>query len=383
MAKKKVLIITGSRADYGLLKPVIFYLRKSRKLEPKILATGMHALNKLGNTLKEVKKDFPNVAVVGISEKDDMLRGLSKEIEGIRKYCLKNSPDGIFVLGDRDEMLAGAIVGAHLNIPVFHLRGGELTGYVVDEHIRHAITKFSSLHFVTTKNHRKRVLQLGEEPNRVFVTGATEFDRLWDMKFLSRRGLKDKFGPDPEKRWFVVLQHPTPLDIVSFKDQIKPLLRVVSGIEAEKIVIYPNSDTGGQILINEINKYRKRGDFYVFANLSREDYLSFLKQSDLLIGNSSSGIVDSGYFKIPSIQVGTREKGRERGKNVIECGYDEKSIKRAIAKALSPIFKAVCRKSVSPYGSGGAAKKIVRILEKHIDRKDLLLKSFVTLDIMV
>lgn len=379
MAKKEILVITGTRADYGLLRPVISELLKSRKLTGRVLVTGMHFLKSRGYTLSEVLKGkFPIAARVPVSEHDDMLQCFIKEVAGIRAHCLKRRPDGIFVLGDRDEMLAAAAVGAHLNIPVLHLRGGELTGFVVDEHIRHAITKFSSLHFVTTPGHRQRVLQLGEEPWRVFVTGATEFDGLAQIKFPSKMELGRRFGLDPAKKWFIALQHPTPLDVVPFIGQIRPLLKVMLSFrDVEKLVIYPNADTGGRMLIREIEKCRRRKDFHITPNLPRHDYLSFLKRADLLIGNSSSGIVESGYFKIPVVQVGTREKGRERGRNVIECGYDEASIRRAVARATSSAFRAVCRKAVSPYGRGGAAKKIVRILEKQIDREDLLLKHFV------
>jgi len=374
--KEKLLIITGSRSTYGLWRPIIKQMLKSKILAPKVLITGMHTLKEFGYTANEVKKDkFPIAAIVKISEKDDMLRHLTKEIEGIRKYCLGNKVDGIFVLGDTDHMLAGAVVAGHLNIPLFHIAGGDLSGFVVDSAIRHAITKFSNIHFTATKNGARRVAAMGEERWRIFNVGAPGLVGLSKIKFLSKKDLAKNLGLNVSKKWTIVLQHATPLDKVAFISQIRPLLRAVSYLDGEKIVIYPNSDTGSDTIVKEIDKYSPRKDFHIFKTLPRKTYLNLFKTADLLIGNSSSGIVESTFFKLPTVDVGNRQNDRERGKNVIHCDYDGKSIKAALAKMESKDFRELCKKAKSPYGNGAMNKLVVKITEQVINRKDLLIKK--------
>jgi len=378
MSKKNILIITGTRADFGLLEPTILELRKSNKLEPKLLVTGMHTLKKFGSTVGYIRsKGYKIDFVVSIGPKDDMIQSLNKEINGIHKYCKQNKIDFMLLLGDRDEMLAGAIVAGHIGIPIAHIHGGDLTGYVVDEAIRHAITKFSNLHFTASKSSYGRVISLCEEKWRVFNVGAVGLDLVKNTNFKTKKELSDEFKLDNQKKWFIVLHHPTPLDPESPKDQICPLMKSVEEEDCEKIVIYPNSDTGSNQFIKEINKYKNKKTFYIFKNLPRESYLSFLKVSDLLIGNSSSGIIESTYFKIPVINIGNRQKNREHAENVINSGYNLKSIKLAIKKASSNLFKDKCNRSKSPYGCGNASKNIVKQIEKNIDRKNLLFKEFI------
>lgn len=375
--RKAILVITGTRADYGLLKPVIKEMKKSTMLSPFLLVTGMHTMERFGHTINEIKKDaFPIIAVLPISERADMLQSLSKEILGIRACCKKNKPDCILVLGDRDEALAGAIVASHLKIPVAHIAGGDITKAVtVDSIIRHAITKFSHLHFVSNKKSLKNVLELGEDRWRIFNIGVTAFDDIKNINFLSKNALATKYDLAIKKRWFLILQHPTPLDNIAIKDQIKLLLQIVSRHDAEKIVIYPNSDTGSDQFIKEINNYGKRKDFHCFKSLTRETYFSFLRAADLLLGNSSSGIVESSYFKIPTINIGERQKGRLNTHNIITSDYTAEKICRAIAQASSENFIRQCKKMKTPYYKKNASKRIIRVLETNLGRADLFLKK--------
>lgn len=364
--KLKVLVVTGTRAEYGLLRPVVMALKKSKQFEPALLVTGMHTLTKFGHTLDEIKRDHLKIAsAVKISEKDDMLQSLSKEIAGISKYCKTHPVDLMLVLGDRDEPLAGAIVAAHLKVPVAHINGGDVSGKGVDESIRHAITKFSHLHFTSSKHNAKRVLALGEEPSRIFNVGATGLDSLKKIKYLSKKEVAKKFHLDLKKRWFLLVHHSTPLEATPLKAQIAPLLKSVSGYEAEIVIIYPNSDTGSDIFIKEIEKYSRKKNIHIFKNLPRRDYLNLLKTSNLLIGNSSSGIIESTYFKLPTIDIGSRQKNRERGANIIHSGYGENEVKSAVNKATSSKFKKLCAEAKSPYGAGDVSNKILNILEKH------------------
>ena len=374
--KKRVLVVTGSRAEYGLLKLTMKAIRRSKKLDLRLLATGMHTLKNHGYTVKDIKKDgFPIHCVVPVSEKDSMLKALSKEILGISRYCIKNRPDLILVLGDRDEPFAAAIVGGHLKIPIAHIHGGDVGGKIIDEAVRHSITKFSHLHFVATKKSYERVLKLGEDLKRIFLVGAPGTEGLKQYKFLSKEALGKKFGVSSDRQWFLIIYHPATLDIVSYKNQIIDLLKVFNKFDAEKIIIYPNSDTGSEIFIREIEKYRNRKSFHIFKNFLRPDYLNFLNTSDILIGNSSSGIIESAYFNLPTINVGSRQGKRERSGNVIDCGYNIREITMAINKALSQNFILRTGKIRGLYGSGPISGKIVRIIEKHINDKNLLDKQ--------
>ncbi|MFH1956625.1 MAG: UDP-N-acetylglucosamine 2-epimerase [Patescibacteria group bacterium] len=367
MSKKiKILVVTGTRAEYGILKPVIDAVRISKKLELKLLVTGMHTLKKYGLTINEIKKDkIPINYVVKINETDNMLTALSKEIVGIKKYCERNRPDLILVLGDRDEAFAGAIVGGHLGIPIAHIHGGDFTAGIIDGAIRDSITKFSHLHFTACKKSYKRVLNMGEDKKIVFLVGSPSIDGFKKEKYLTKKELARELKINSSKKWLLFLMHPVPFEKNSIKNQIYNPLKAISGIkDSEKLIIYPNADTGTNIFIKEINKYKKRKDFHVFKNFSRIKYISLLKSIEFLIGNSSSGVIEASCLKIPVINIGTRQKNRERGQNVIDTDYSIKEILEAIKKSESLTFRKKISKSKSPYGDGSSAKKIIKILEK-------------------
>lgn len=374
----KIIAITGTRADYGLLKPVLDRVMNSKRLDLKLIVTRMHNLKKYGSTINEIRRDnFPIAKIVKILKHDNILTALTKEIKEIENYCLKEKPDLFLLQGDRDEQLAGAIVASHLKIPIAHVHGGDISGsYTIDDANRHAITKFSHLHFTASEKSKRRVLQMGEERWRVLCVGAPGLDNLKEISYLSRKELGKKLKLDPDKKWFLAVHHPTPLDKIPTLLQIKPLLKSLSGLNDEKILIYPNSDSGSSAFIEEIEKYQERRGFHIFKNLPRNDYLNLLKVSDLLLGNSSSGILESTYFKIPTINIGNRQKNRECGSNVINSDYDSGSIDKAIKQALSTKFKEICNKSGHPYGQGGAGKKIVTAIEKHVKNDKLLYKEF-------
>lgn len=375
-SKKTVLIVTGGRADYGLLRPVMHEVMKSKKLTLKVLATGMHTLKKYGYTLNFIKADkIPIASVVSVSERDTMLESLAKEIRGINTYCERYRPDLILVLGDRDEAFAGAIVGGHLGIPVAHLHGGDKTGFVVDEYIRHAITKFSHLHFVATKKSAQRIKLLGEEPWRITLTGGTGLDEMHSFSFASKKVIANKYGLDPAQPWHIVLHHPTSLDSMSMKTQTAGVFRVAATLKGEKIVSLPNADTGSADFLKEIETYRDHKDMHLFKSIPRKDFLNLFKYTTLLIGNSSMGIIDSSFFKIPTVNVGNRQLDREHGVNVVHADYGEASIRRAIKKATSSAFRRRIAGMKSPYGDGHAAEKIVRAIEKNINRYDLFHKK--------
>ena len=374
-SKKTVLVVTGSRSDYGQIRAVLHELLKSKLLRLEVIVTGMHTLKSYGYTASEVKSEMPVVAVVPVRERDSMLQSLAREIIGVEKYCRTHRPDLILVLGDRDEPFAATIVGGHLGIPVAHLHGGDKTGSVVDEYIRHAITKFSHLHFPATPLSAQRIKLLGEEPWRVLLSGSTGIDELRSMKTPTEKVLAKRYKLSPDKPWYVILHHPASLDSISYKAQVAGVMRASSTLNGEKIVLIPNADTGSKEFLNEINRYARTPDFHIFKHIPRSDLIGILKRTRVLIGNSTMGIIDASYLRLPSVNVGNRQTGREKGSNIIDCTYEEKSILRAIKKAESAEFRRTVATKASPYGDGHAAVRVVRFLERHINRSGLFHKK--------
>lgn len=366
--KKTILVITGTRAEYGLLKPVMKEIQKSQKLALRVLVTGMHTQKKYGLTINEIKQDkMPIDCVVAVDENDDMLEAFSREIVGMKNYLQNNRPDLVLVLGDRLEMLAAAIAASFFKIPIGHLHGGDMAGENIDEYVRACLTQFAQLHFPATLQSAKRVLALGANKKNVFMVGAPGIDAIKQEQILNKKELSGLLGLDVKKKWLLFLEHPTVLDKTPMKEQIKGALSVLKEKELkdfEKVIIYPNSDEGSDVFISEIEKLRKTSGFYIFKNLNHNVFLSLMKNADLMMGNSSSAIIESTIFKTPVIDIGNRQTNRERGQNIISCGYDKATIMKALKKALTPAFQKVCLASKSPYGTGNAAKKIVSILEK-------------------
>lgn len=367
--KKNVLLISGTRAEFGLLESTIRALGKSTKLSASLLLTGMHTLRNYGYTADEVKsKGYDASAVVPVSPEGDMLLWLSEEIKGINRFCHKNNVDCILVLGDRDEMLAGAIVGTHLGIPVGHIHGGDISGEtVVDSKNRDAITQLATFHFAATEKSAVRISKMRQSDENVFVVGAPGVDLIKIIKTSRKDAVAQKFNINPLKKWVLVVMHPTPLlKNLTAQEQIRPLRDAFANSDFEIIWVYPNSDTGSDIFIKEMKRFAKRKKINLFKNLPREDFIGFLSAVDALVGNSSSGIVESTYFHLPVVNIGDRQTGRERSTNVIDSGYNREEITEAIKKAMSESFKKVCADSKPVYGIGNAGVNIVKILEEKL-----------------
>ncbi|MBI5456403.1 UDP-N-acetylglucosamine 2-epimerase (hydrolyzing) [Candidatus Kaiserbacteria bacterium] len=370
MKKKSILVITGTRAEYGLLYETIQALQKSQRLSMRLLVTGMHTVRKYGYTLQGIRRDnIPIACVVPIHEHDTMLQAFAKEVLGIDAYCVKTRPDMILVLGDRGEPLAGAVVAANLNIPVAHIHGGDTSGITTaDELVRHSITKLSHLHFPVSPASAKRLRALGEESWRIHMLGAPGIEHIASARFPSRAAVARKHGLDPQKQWILVVHHPTPFEKVPMEKQIRPLLSSLTSQQRheEKIIVYPNTDTGSAVFIREIDRVRNEPRVHVYPNLERDEYLHLFRHSACIIGNSSSGIIESTPLHVPSITIGSRQDGRSRGKNVISASYDASSIERALRKALGATFASRTKNAKSPYGSGNVGSSIVKRLEKYV-----------------
>ena len=365
--KRKVLVITGTRAEYGLLRSTMDAIRASRKLELKILVTGMHTLRQYGFTKKEIENDGYQIdCVVFVKEGSSMLGALVQELEGIAAYCVQSRPDCVLVLGDRDEPLAAAIVATHLGIPLAHLHGGDATGARIDEQNRAAITAMAQLHFPATDRSAARVRRLGADPECVFRVGTPALDGL--KRRAKRKDLAKKLGLDEKRPWLTLLMHPNPLSRVKPERQIAPALAALTRFsECEKVIVYPNSDTGSEVFIRRIKKMRGE-HCHIFKSVPRALYLDLVRESDALVGNSSAGLIETPSLGTSSVNIGERQAGRERGESVIDVPYDAGRIAAAIQKAVA-LKRSHRGPFSSPYGRPGAGKRIVRILERELNNR--------------
>ncbi len=379
MNKRKILYVTGTRADYGLMKSVLENINRHPLLELEIAATGMHLMEDFGYTINEVERDGYKVHRINVTyEKDDkksMAIFIGKFIQKFTKKIQNIKPDIIMVLGDRGEMLGAAIAGAYLFIPVAHIHGGEVTS-TVDEFARHAITKLSHIHFPATKKSAERIIKMGEDPNRIFITGAPGLDLILNQNFHSKEEICNLLGLDTKEPILIVVQHPVTLYADISDKQMRETLEAVRVLEKQTVVIYPNADAGGRKMIKVIQEYEKFPFIHVIKNLEHNNYLSLMKNADVLIGNSSSGIIEAPSFNLPVVNIGTRQEGRERAENVIDVDHDKDEIIKAIKKALyHEEFKAKIKKCKNPYGDGKTGKRIADILSKIEINNKLLQKK--------
>lgn len=381
--KRKICYITGTRADYGLMKNVLKKINKEFNLS--LIVVGMHLLKEFGHTVKEIEKDgFKIIKKINtVSAKDtagDMVKSFGLAVIKIADALENARPDMILLLGDRGEALAGAIVGSHLNILVIHIHGGDQgdnAGHI-DDSTRHAITKFSHFHFAATKQSAERLIKMGEEKWRVHFVGSPALDDIFSAKFYSKKYLEKKYKIAFKKPLIIALQHSVPRQAKMAAKQIKETLEALKELGLNTILIYPNSDAGGRSMIKIIKEYENYDFIKTYKSLPRTDYLSLMKYAGAMVGNSSSGTIDAPAFKLPVVNIGTRESVRENAGNKIFVDYDKNEIKKAIQKALFDAdFRKRVKKCKSPYGDGNAGSKIVKIL-KDLKIDDKLLAKRLT-----
>ena len=370
MSKRKVCIFTGTRAEYGLLKPLMEEMEKEPTLELQVVVSGMHLSPEFGLTYKEIEKDgFKIDEKVEILLSSDTPVGICKSIGlGIISYSEvleKLKPDLVIILGDRFEALAFAIASHVHRIPIAHLYGGELTYGAIDEAFRHSITKMSYLHFTSTEDYRKIVIQLGESPDRVFNVGALGVDNIRKMKLLSKEELEKKLGFRFGRKNFLITYHPTTLEKGTPGKQFENLLSVLEEYEDINLIFTrANADTEGRVINYMIDEFTQRNKrrAIAFTSMGQLLYLSTMQYVDAVVGNSSSGIIEAPSFKIGTINIGDRQKGRIKAESVIDCEPTKESIRRAIETLYSSDFQSKLRNVVNPYGDGYAAERIVRVL---------------------
>ena len=384
--RKNIAVVTGSRAEYGLLRNLLFLIRDSHEFNLKLFVTGMHLSKKYGNTFKEIIND--NIEIfkkINIRiNSDDPLSISSSTSIGINKFAksFKDSKiDLLIILGDRYELLGAVIPACFENIPIAHIHGGETTEGVLDEAIRHSITKFSSIHFVANEVYRRRVIQLGESPSRVFNVGGMGIDAIASTKLLSLEEIQKKLKIKIRKKSLLVTYHPETLKRKNTNDNLNELILSLTDLEDTTILItLPNADPDNLKIISCFKKFANNNpNVYLFKSLGQINYFSLLSLVDGVLGNSSSGLLEAPYFCKGTINIGDRQRGRLKANSVIDCLPNAESISKALSKLYSKKFKEKLHKIDSPYGKKGASKNIYKILKK-LEFDNLIQKKFFDVD---
>ncbi len=388
MIKKKISVVTGTRAEYGLLYNFLKLAKKDNEIELQLIVTGMHLSPEFGLTYKQIEKDgFKITEKVEMLLSSDTYVGISKSMGlamiGFGEVYQKLKPDIVVLLGDRYEIFCASSAAMVANIPIAHIHGGETTEGAIDEPIRHSITKMAHIHFATTETYRNRIIQLGEHPARTFNAGSPGLDSLDYMTLLGKNELEKSIGFKMGKINAIVTYHPVTLENKTAKGQISELLQALDEFkEMNFIFTMPNSDPDGRVIITKILEYvnKNKGRCIARTSLGHLRYLSVMKHFDLVIGNSSSGVIETPSFGIPTINIGDRQKGRVRADSVIDCSPKKKEIIKAIKKCRTPEFRAFCKKVKNPYYKKGTAKKILQEIKNLKITEKLLKKTFYNFD---
>lgn len=380
--KRRICVITGTRAEYGLLRWVMQGIKESADLELQIIATGMHLSPEFGLTYRDIEHDgFRIDWKVEMLLSSDTPSGIAKSIGlgmiGFADALRELQPDLIVALGDRFEMFSAVSAALIARIPVAHLHGGEATEGAFDEAMRHSITKMSHLHFVAAEEYRRRVIQLGEQPDRVYLVGGLGIDSIRRLKLLTRPQLEDALDFKLGSKNLLVTFHPVTLEDTSAADQMAELLAALEDQEDTHLIFtQPNADTDGRALIAMLDDFVSRNpNSRVYPSLGQQRYLSCMQHVDGVVGNSSSGLLEAPSFRKGTINIGDRQRGRLMADSVINCEPNRESIAEALHRLFSADFQKTLRSVRSPYGDGGASDRIVKILAEH-DLQGLVKKRF-------
>lgn len=379
--KKKIAYITGTRADFGLMMPVLSAIKNSKKLDLKLYATGIHLMPNFGNTINEVRKQFPKVVEIKATFDNDNKSAMAKFTSIFTNKLIsvfeKDPPDFVLTLGDRPEMLSAALTCLYLGIPTGHIHGGEKTS-TVDELARHAITKLSHIHFPATKESAERIRKMGEEDWRINVVGAPALDVILNEKLPSRKELFKKLGINPKQKVILISQHPVSGEVEQAGKQIKETLAAVKKFGLPVVITYPHADAGGRKIIEVIEKEKNNPLFKIVPSLPHKHFLALEREAAVWVGNSSGALIESSSFVTPVINVGTRQIGRQRGNNVINAGYNADEIATAINRSLNDKkYLTKLAKIKNPWGDGKTGTRVAKILEK-IKIDDRLLTKQIT-----
>ena len=371
---RKICVVTGTRAEYGLLSRLMRLIKESDQTELQIIATNMHLSPKYGNTYQEIEKDgfvIDKKIPILNEEKDDAnatIKSMAKALSGFADAYDELKPDLVVVLGDRYEILAAATAALIECIPIAHIHGGEITEGAYDDAIRHSITKMSHLHFTSTEEYRRRVIQLGEQPERVFYVGALGVENITSIPLMAKEEVEESIGFMIDRNTILVTYHPVTLSRVDVKTLIKDFLSALQERTNLRIVFtMPNSDNGGSIISKEIEQFVARNNdrAICFKSLGIMRYLSLMKQVSAVVGNSSSGILEAPSFRIPTLNIGDRQTGRVAAESVYNCAPDKVSILTGLDFIFSDAFKEKAAQAVNPYDKSGTAEAIFNVIKSY------------------
>jgi len=377
---KKILFLTGTRADYGKLKSLMKHVQKAEQFKLHVFVTGMHLLSKYGSTYRELEKDgFKNLYLYMNQKKGQgMDVTLSQTISGISNYIEEVKPDLIVVHGDRVEALAGAIVGALNNIKVAHIEGGEVSG-TIDESIRHAITKFAHIHFVANEEAKQRVLQLGENEEATYVIGSPDIDIMFSNDLPCLREVKYRYNI-PFKSYGVAIYHPVTTEITSLHKHVKEFVDAIIASGENFVIVYPNNDEGSDIILEEYKRFEENPKIKLFPSIRFEHFLTLLRHASVMVGNSSAGIREASVYGVPSIDIGNRQKGRYEVKNNIGITHVENNSLEIINGIKQNLKYNV--EQISFFGNGQSDELFMKVLKSSQIWDEDFQKNFVTSPIL-
>jgi len=379
---RNICAITGSRSEYGILRPVLLEIKKNSELNLSLIVTGMHLSEQHGHTIDEIISDeFPVNAIVEMtldgSGGSTMAKSTGIGIIGMSQALQQIKPDIILIVGDRCEVLAASVSAIYMNIPIAHIHGGDKSsGGHADDSIRHAISKMAHIHFPVSEESYERLLKLGEEEFRTFYVGSPIVDTIKNIVYLSRKDIFRKYNLNPEEKMILLVQNPVTYEYIQAGEQLTKTLSALKEVNIQTLLVYPNSDMGSKEMINVIKEFDKFDFLRTIKNINHKDFLNLMKYSDLFIGNSSSALIESPFFGTPVVDIGSRQKGRERAENVLHAEYDEIDILDKINRSLydeEHILK--CRNCSNPYDKGGASVRIASVLAEIEINNKLLVKE--------
>ena len=380
---RTIAAVTVGRSDVGLYAPIVRAIVDHPGLELSVLAAAAHLAPEFGRTVEELRRlGWPVTEEVEMTLASDSPQAVAKSLGlgvlGFAQAFARSRPDVLLVMGDRFEMLSAVAAALPYNIPVAHVHGGETTRGAMDEAIRHAITKMAHIHFATTREYGRRILQMGEEPWRVHVTGSPAVDNIRATEPMALDRMEERLGIPLSGPFLLVTYHPVTLEYEDTPRQVANLVEALERVDLPTVVTYPNADTAGRAIIEAVNAFVERAPRRRVAvkSLGASMYYGLMSHAAAMVGNSSSGLIEAPSFRLPVVNVGTRQEGRVRAANVIDVGYEADDIEAGIRRALSPDFRAGLEGLQNPYGDGRAARRIVEVLATVDLGPSLVLKGF-------
>jgi len=378
---RTITAVTGARSDYGILRPILRRIAADADLRLELMVTGMHLAPAFGLTVRQIEEDGYPIrdridSLLSADTPQAVAHSMGLTLLGFSQAFARSTPELLLLLGDRTETLAAAVAALPFRIPIVHVHGGEVTEGAIDDAARHCVTKLAHVHCVSTADFARRVIQLGEQPDRVHVTGAPGLDSILETTLFTPDEFQSRFGISLDPAPLAVTFHPVTQEYHETESQITQLLAALSQFDIPTVFTLPNSDTSGRVIIDRIDEYvRRHPRAKAAASLGSQGYFTLMRHARAMVGNSSSGIIEAASFHLPVVNVGTRQQGRPQPSNVIQCDPLTESISDAIERAVAPAFRASLDSLKNPYGDGRASARIVNLL-KHLELGSLPRKAF-------